>query len=307
MSSMMMVMLIAGIGLLLGGLVTVGFGIELDLSFGNTLIQAGSVVACSGIMLLGMWTVVRELRNIARRLGPEVAAESRVSATAPADAPLRDPAPELFGREQPDPGHADDAEPATSPPAPSPAPWHEETAARDRARTEVPAPVEVEPAVKQRRNLLFSSSSRRERERAEARTSEPPVDDLHPAPPVVAPPPRPSEAPPATFEDAWPQSERPRTAEVPPPPRRSIRTPSTFTESRLGEPRPADPSPPAADRYPPAARHEGQPAVTVLKSGVVDGMAYSLYSDGSIEAQMPEGMMRFASIDELRTHLDQRS
>ncbi|HXO69043.1 MAG TPA: DUF308 domain-containing protein, partial [Bradyrhizobium sp.] len=52
---------------------------------------------------------------------------------------------------------------------------------------------------------------------------------------------------------------------------------------------------------------EPEPApVTVLKSGVVDGMAYSLYSDGSIEAQMPEGMMRFASIDELRAHLDQR-
>ncbi len=49
------------------------------------------------------------------------------------------------------------------------------------------------------------------------------------------------------------------------------------------------------------------PDVVVVKSGVVDGMAYSLYSDGSIEAQMPEGMMRFASIDELRTHLDQRS
>ena len=51
---------------------------------------------------------------------------------------------------------------------------------------------------------------------------------------------------------------------------------------------------------------EEPPPVTVLKSGVVDGMAYSLYSDGSIEAQMPEGMMRFASIDELRAHLDQR-
>ena len=50
-----------------------------------------------------------------------------------------------------------------------------------------------------------------------------------------------------------------------------------------------------------------QPEVTVLKSGIVDGMAYSLYSDGSIEAQMPEGMMRFASIDELRAHLDQRA
>jgi hypothetical protein len=141
-------------------------------------------------------------------------------------------------------------------------------------------------------------------------------------PPVVAPPFRPSEPPPATFEDAWPQTERPRTADLPPPPpRRTVRTPSTFTEPRpaeprpieprpieprLGEPRPAEPSPPAADRYQPAARPEDQPAVTVLKSGVVDGMAYSLYSDGSIEAQMPEGMMRFASIDELRTHLDQR-
>jgi hypothetical protein len=67
------------------------------------------------------------------------------------------------------------------------------------------------------------------------------------------------------------------------------RTPSTFNEAN-GTP----------------ARTEEQPAVTVLKSGVVDGMAYSLYSDGSIEAQMPEGMMRFASIDELRAHLDHR-
>jgi hypothetical protein len=47
--------------------------------------------------------------------------------------------------------------------------------------------------------------------------------------------------------------------------------------------------------------------VTIVKSGVVDSMAYSLYSDGSIEAQMPEGMVRFASIDELRAHLDERN
>jgi hypothetical protein len=52
---------------------------------------------------------------------------------------------------------------------------------------------------------------------------------------------------------------------------------------------------------------EDQPAVTVLKSGVVDGMAYSLYSDGSIEAQMPEGLMRFASLDELAAHIERRS
>lgn len=46
--------------------------------------------------------------------------------------------------------------------------------------------------------------------------------------------------------------------------------------------------------------------MTVLKSGVVDGMAYSLYSDGSIEAQMPEGLMRFASLDELTAHIERR-
>ncbi|MGB6394815.1 MAG: DUF308 domain-containing protein, partial [Bradyrhizobium sp.] len=68
--------------------------------------------------------------------------------------------------------------------------------------------------------------------------------------------------------------------------RRGGRAPSTFPEANAAAP----------DRAP----------VTVLKSGVVDGMAYSLYSDGSIEAQMPEGMMRFASIDELRAHLEQR-
>ena len=55
------------------------------------------------------------------------------------------------------------------------------------------------------------------------------------------------------------------------------------------------------------SRNGDQPSVTILKSGIVDGMAYSLYSDGSIEAQMPEGLMRFASIDELRSHLDHRS
>ena len=73
---------------------------------------------------------------------------------------------------------------------------------------------------------------------------------------------------------------------------------------RLPNPAPVRPQPTC---HPPAAPDEELPPVTVLKSGVVDGMAYSLYSDGSIEAQMPEGMMRFASIDELRAHLDQRS
>ena len=46
-------------------------------------------------------------------------------------------------------------------------------------------------------------------------------------------------------------------------------------------------------------------AIAILKSGVVDGMSYTLYVDGSIEAELPQGTLRFASIHELRAHLEQ--
>jgi hypothetical protein len=44
--------------------------------------------------------------------------------------------------------------------------------------------------------------------------------------------------------------------------------------------------------------------VSVLKSGTVDGMAYTLFSDGSIEAELPQGRLRFGSISELRQHVE---
>lgn len=54
-----------------------------------------------------------------------------------------------------------------------------------------------------------------------------------------------------------------------------------------------------------AAEKQEQPhAVSILKSGTVDGMGYALYSDGSIEAELPSGKIRFASINELREHLE---
>jgi hypothetical protein len=45
----------------------------------------------------------------------------------------------------------------------------------------------------------------------------------------------------------------------------------------------------------------------ILKSGVVDGMAYTLYADGSIEAKLPHGTVRFGSIAELRAHIESNS
>jgi hypothetical protein len=283
--------LIAGIGVLLAGLVAIGLGIQdKEFEVGRTLILAGTAVACTGVIMLGLSVAIRELRNIARRLGPAAAARGKGEPQLP-----------LAGADQPAPANPDGAEPAAkqSPSASSPAPWQEEAGARDRARladANAPETAPPEPAAptKPRRNLLFSSS-RREREGA-ARPPDAPAAraaDPTPAPPVTTPAPK--EAAPATFEDAWPQSDRTRSDAL-----RRTRTPSALAEPN------AAPAPPPERAAPTTARSEEAAPVTVLKSGVVDGMAYSLYSDGSIEAQMPEGMMRFASIDELRSHLDQR-
>ena len=63
----------------------------------------------------------------------------------------------------------------------------------------------------------------------------------------------------------------------------------------------------AASPEPPAPPPTEEPAVAILKSGVVDGMAYTLYVDGSIEAELPQGTLRFASINDLRSHLAKNS
>jgi hypothetical protein len=300
---MMIVMLVAGIGCLLAGLLAIGFGIPVkEFSFGNTLILTGAVTACTGLVILGLWAVVRELKTIAQRLGPRVPLDAALQPTVAAASQRHHAAGNggfLFGRDQAAAENPGGAESIAQPSAGTP--WREEAAARDRARGDVPSPepAETVPAAKPRRNLMFSSSSRRERERAQARAAESPATDFPsaPAPAATPPAPEPGEPPPATFDDAWPKSERSRSADAPPQ-RRGGRAPSTFSEANVGA---------AGEDHPaPAVRNEDQPPVTVLKSGVVDGMAYSLYSDGSIEAQMPEGMMRFASIDELRSHLDQR-
>jgi hypothetical protein len=300
---MMIVLLLAGIGLLLAGLVTVGLGIQLDLSFGNTLILTGAIAACTGMIMLSLWAVARELRKIALRLGSSMATEPRMEAAAAVPLPQRrhesvdDGA--SFSRERRglDLGELE----AAMHPA---APWVEEPPVRERGRNDdavMVEPAEAAPAAKSRRNLMFSSS-RKERGAAQARPAEPPsmADLLGPTPPPqpsaeVPPPPLP-----ASLDDDWPRQGRARGPEAPPPmpPRRGGRAPMALAEPNAAA---------GPERYAPAGRKESRAGVKILKSGIVDGMAYSLFSDGSIEAQMPEGMMRFSSIDELRSHLDQRS
>jgi len=155
-----------------------------------------------------------------------------------------------------------------------------------------PAPAAAKP---QRRDFLFSS-----RRRDSGAVTPPPassIEEIEPAPPRDTAPELPvrGASPQDPFDSVWPQpSERPRPSFL----NRANREPSVNREPVAPE------RPPMVPERPP--RNE-EAAVTVIKSGVVDSMAYSLYSDGSIEAHLPEGMVRFESIDDLRSHLDRTS
>jgi len=75
---MIVVMLIAGIGAILAGLVAIIYGIPVqEFSFGNTLIFAGVIGLCTGMIVLCISAVVAELKVIARRLADP---RTRVSA-----------------------------------------------------------------------------------------------------------------------------------------------------------------------------------------------------------------------------------
>jgi len=289
---MALALLIAGGFAVAAGLLAIVYGIPVnEFSFGNTMILAGVIGVCSGMLLIGLSAVVMELKNIARRLGSAVASEARVRPVLPPGraASVGAWAPEAAPE-------AAKFEPTLPLSPAAPPPWQDETAARERPRADVPEMSAASGEAPRRRNLMFASSLRRERERAQANAAEAFPPEPRPAAGAQEPP----EVPPPSFDDGWPKQERAGPPETPLP-RRPPRTPTTFAE-------PAAPEAPAAPAPEPRpAPSAERPAVTVLKSGVVDGMAYSLYSDGSIEAQMPEGMMRFASIDELRAHLEQRS
>ena len=71
-------------------------------------------------------------------------------------------------------------------------------------------------------------------------------------------------------------------------------------------PPPPAPPPAAAPRPTPRPAANGAPETTVYKSGVIDGMAYTLFMDGSIEAELPSGKVRFATVDELQKFLAER-
>ena len=68
----MSVLLVAGFGVFVAGLVTIAFGIPIkEFSFGDTLVVSGAVVTCTGLIMISLSVVVRELRRSRTNSAPE--------------------------------------------------------------------------------------------------------------------------------------------------------------------------------------------------------------------------------------------
>lgn len=326
----MTLLLIAGTGVILAGLAAIGFGIPVkEFSFGNTLILTGTIGACTGLIMVSLGVVLREMRRLADQLsfasGDAALHEDRHAARPAIGADGED--------DDSDEGASGERELPGREPHPGVPPWQDEVL-RDRERLAAAADRSADEP--KRHNLLFKSTRRaREQDGGEAAIAQALELDLSEPKGATAPvfPPR-EDAPARGAEPARTRDEAPRNdpppanrlpADRPPTDRprfsdsirqaaRASATHSDRSPDRAGDRLPERSADREGDRLPDLrtipdrdGAAERAPGVTVLKSGVVDGMAYSLYSDGSIEAQMPEGLMRFASIDDLREHLDHRS
>jgi hypothetical protein len=140
------------------------------------------------------------------------------------------------------------------------------------------------PPVETGDEVSLSPGEPREASETAWRASPPPLPEVAPAP--VAP------AETSHFDAMWPAFEP-----------KAGRHPALDDE----QPEPMLEFPPARDTAEPAATDEPPHAVAILKSGVVDGMGYTLYVDGSIEAELPQGTLRFSSINDLRGYLEKNA
>ena len=282
--------LLYGIGAfaLFAGLLMIGFGIPInEFSFGNTLIMAGTTASVGGLIIIGLGVVAGQLRRVAETM----AMLPRRSAPAPEafledDADARHPVP-AQGR-APFPARP---APVAFDPVPGPAANPFDAKFEDAPRLRNP---DIPQALEEEEISLSPP-------RPAGPAVKPPANDL---PAFARPTPVPSPAMAAnTAEKREPMAGWRSPVSVPPPP--PARPGANFDAMWPAEAKPKGPAARDPKRGEPDAQKSH--SVAVLKSGVVDGMAYTLYVDGSIEAELPQGTVRFASIHELRDHLAKNS
>ncbi len=309
------------------GVFVVGFGVPVrETSFGAGLLVAGTVAITAGFILVGLAATVAELRRVAQALkqrAPNVPRQLRPVERGPAErnpaergpverkegmerrpgpprgAPIPPPGPDL-------PPLSANVAPSAPPPQPS-KPVVPDLSAAPPLEPRKPGPdwlrraiAEIESTPESARGAAPAPEHAREDQhdtwpRPSAPPPSSPVAAEHPEPQLRGGPPPVQNI----FDKVWPNDRRRDSA----PEKRA--EPSLDQPLRSPEPRSPAPASRAGElRSPPSAPSRSEPRPTILKSGVIDEMAYTLFTDGSIEAQMPDGTMRFASIEELRAHLE---
>ena len=313
-----MPVLLFGIGVfaVVAGLVMIGFGIPInEFSFGNTLINAGTTAAIGGLIIIAVGVAVRQLRRIAEMLAdpaqaharlPLPADEAEFGAPAARKGPGMAPAVPPAGGRAPYPARqkadpfADEPEPAAAPrtgaphderPDPFLAPSlrnpdeasltvDDDISLSPRHPPGAPAPAALPPGSLDRTSDSFDWRVPPPAPNAPGARPQPANFDANPA--------APSRPQPANFDAMWPAEGK-----------AAAKSPSAGAPAGAA-PRP-EPKPDALKRAEPDTAKPR--TVAILKSGVVDGMGYTLYVDGSIEAELPQGTMRFTTFEELRVYL----
>lgn len=261
------------------------FGIPVkEFSFGDTLIGAGTTGMVGGLILIGLGAAVGQLQRIAEFLGarpltrPGQPSEPAVRLGPSTGRVSFPPKPKAEPRERPA-GMTVPVMPRTDQKGSEP----EFGVPPSLHNPDMPLMAEDEAE-----ELPLSPRAQRH-STAEPESKTPPESNWRATP---LPSPRPAQ--PSYFENMWPNAERnsPPPVQQPAPSRaESIpRVPEMHEEEPVEHPHEDDATP-----------------VAVLKSGMVDGMGYTLFVDGSIEAELPDGTLRFASINELRAHLEKNS
>jgi hypothetical protein len=300
-------LLIVGAILVLLGMAGIAAGAPdwvLGLSLGATLIQSGAIALVGGIVVIALGLVLDSLQRVLRRfeaqpVGSPRAASGRPSSEARSfsSAPS---VPQPLERSSERPSHRS-AHEVQEIPLEQGTRSRRDPADDDlaRARRERPSDILAGASARARRENAStgdeSSRARREgasageesrrgwRERLESDAGD------EPAPPG-------NSGATGKDESGRPHREFPPLPPLPMLPDERRRSRDLEPPAKLPVPRfrPAEPVP-AADR--------GSLETKVVRSGVIGGMAYTLYADGSIEAELPIGTVRFGSIAELQDHV----
>jgi hypothetical protein len=322
---MTIVLMAFGLLIAAAGSVAIGFGIPINaFSLGNTLILAGTIAVTSGLILIALAVVIAQLRRVSEALKGRPAGVERKSEALPspvvasttepvvAKAPM--PAAPEPAPAPPEVSAAEPRFPATaSEAAPGPLDW-----LRAKSKTAGGAPaVPAEPPVVEIPDEAPLSPKPPQRP-AMPPAIEPALEPKLWSPTRPGGPLEPRGAPPAPRATPQPEQQKERERfdlvwpdRVAPPSAPPVSEPAK-REPALDMPLPPVPARPRemrtsgrrAEPFVPKPSAERGPAI--LKSGVIDGMPYTLYADGSIEADLPTGTVKFASVDALRAHLEKQ-